>query len=109
MTLEHLMLTAHPEVVVFHFVDLRRQMILLELGETPLQTLKREVTEELGVMPTKVYRNSEFDGLYPPSGKCLRHYVVTEWQGDVPRETLDVGNKLEWVFVGHYANELLSL
>lgn len=62
------------------------------------QALKREVTEELGITPLQFAPlvSEEIVGLY---GNLLKPFVVTKWEGDIPKIGLDKEDSypLEWI------------
>lgn len=67
-------------------------------SESMEEALKREMMEELGVMPIKfeLLTQEEIPGLYD---NILRPFVVSEWQGEIPPAILDKEDTypLEWV------------
>lgn len=67
----------------------------IEDGEAISEALDREMTEELGCRPELGKRLSPIEskrfGIQP--------YVIWEWEGSVPKQTLDAGAYLAWVTV----------
>lgn len=58
------------------------------------KALKRELKEELNIQPTNyIYLDKEIFG---DSGVWLRCFIITEWQGQLPKCILDVGNPICW-------------
>ena len=70
-------------------------------------TLKREISEELGVTPTK-YLNLEYP-IIGETGAILCPFLITEWDGDIPEKIIDKGNTLEWVDYDLWEPELKSV
>jgi 8-oxo-dGTP pyrophosphatase MutT (NUDIX family) len=68
---------------------------------------KREVSEELGVTPTK-YLNLEYP-IIGETGAILCPFLITKWDGNIPNKVLDKGNSLEWVDLDSYESELESV
>lgn len=58
--------------------------------------LRREIQEELGVEVITFYPLKLSPTLYSPSGKLLIPYLITQWQGELPKVVLDKGNPLIW-------------
>lgn len=58
--------------------------------------LRREIQEELGVEVSSFYPLKLSQTLYSPTGKLLIPYVITQWQGELPKVVLDKGNPLIW-------------
>lgn len=62
------------------------------------EALKREILEELGVIPTmfKSLSNENIPGI---NNNLLRPFIVTAWTGEVPQKVLDKEDPhpLEWV------------
>ena len=55
-----------------------------EIDETPEQTLVREFTEEVGVVPRTFFRIASVDDPRPEAERSYLHhiYLVTEWDGE---------------------------
>ncbi len=60
--------------------------------------LKREIMEELGIIPTefKLLTNEDIPGL---NNNTLKPFIVTSWQGEIPENILDKKDPhpLEWM------------
>ncbi len=70
----------------------------IEDGETPFDTLKREMSEELGCAP--IHHCALRPVLRPVMGKSryrMQPFLVTKWDGDVPTESLDKTVPLQWI------------
>lgn len=70
----------------------------INISENLEQALKREMTEELGVTPTKfaLLTQEDITGLFD---NLLKPFVVSEWTGILPQISLDQEDPypLEWV------------
>lgn len=66
------------------------------------QALKREVMEELGVIPTKFELLTE-KGVLGLFNNALKPFVVTSWKGELPKVGLDQEDSypLEWITIDH--------
>lgn len=64
------------------------------------QALKREVMEELGVIPTKFELLTE-EGILGLFNNALKPFVVTSWIGELPKVGLDQEDSypLEWITI----------
>lgn len=68
-----------------------------ELGNIE-QALKREMLEELGLIPTEytpLTHQEEFLGF--GDSIQLKPFLITKWVGEIPKIVLDEGNPLVWV------------
>ncbi len=67
-------------------------------GENLEDALKREMAEELGIIPTdfKLLTDEDIPGLH---GNTLKPFIVTSWQGEIPKFILDKEDSfpLEWM------------
>lgn len=67
-------------------------------GENLEDALKREMMEELGIIPTdfKLLTDEDIPGLH---GNILKPFIVTSWQGEIPKFILDKEDSfpLEWM------------
>lgn len=119
-----------PQVVVFIFYNSERDEVLLEKrlptssfanleifpgGEIEPdelddieQALRREVREELGVEPTRISQITTTEDIFGETGKRLRPYLITEWEGQLPETVLDKGNRLLWARTEATANSELQ-
>lgn len=61
-----------------------------------IDTLIREVREELGITPRWFSELPQSDITFSPSGRILHPFAVTIWDGDVPKKVLDTGHPLFW-------------
>jgi len=64
----------------------------LEAGETPEDALRRELREELGIVPTAWMFHSTHEG----GGVRLHLYVVRRWRG-TPRLRGNEHSKIRWL------------
>ena len=71
------------------------------------RTLIREISEELGVLPTK-FLNLEYP-VIGETGAILCPFLITKWNGSIPDKVMDKGNSLKWVDLGSYESELESV
>lgn len=71
---------------------------IAESGENLEDALKREIMEELGITPIdfELLTDEDIPGLYE---NILKPFVVTSWQGEIPKFILDKEDPfpLEWV------------
>ena len=67
------------------------------------RTLIREISEELGVLPTK-FLNLEYP-VIGETGAILCPFLITKWNGSIPDKVMDKGNSLKWVDLGSYEPE----
>lgn len=69
------------------------------------QALKREVMEELGIVPTEFELLTEEDiiGIFDNN---LKPFVITKWQGEIPKIGLDQEDAypLEWIEIDKALN-----
>ncbi len=79
----------------------------IEKEEKLEAALKREMMEELGVVPIEFQLLTQ-EGILGINNNILRPYVVTSWQGETPAFILDKKDPypLEWVEI---SKALLSL
>ncbi len=120
-----------PQVVVFVFYDAKKDEVLLE--RRPLTSrfsnfeifpggeiepdeiddiehaLRREAREELGVEPTQFSQIATREDIFGETGKQLRPYLITGWEGQLPETVLDKGNRLLWVRIEAIATDLPSM
>ena len=68
----------------------------VEKWERIENTLKREVREELGIIPVdfKVLTKNFLSGI---NNNILMPFIITSWEGQVPDRVLDSNYPLEWV------------
>lgn len=59
--------------------------------------LKREAMEELGVNLIDFISIDGEEAIYGARGKLLRHFLITAWEGQIPKAVLDNGNPLTWL------------
>lgn len=76
----------------------------VEEFETEQQALKREVFEELGVIPlefTILPTDQQILGL---NKQIIVPFLIAKWQGNLPQKILDRGNPLEWMTIEELLN-----
>lgn len=71
-------------------------------------TVVRESAEEFGVVPKSFYFLNTGNDIVGETGKIIRAFVVTDWDGQIPQQSLDKGNRLEWVDLGDELNSELK-
>lgn len=64
------------------------------------KTLKREIFEELGVVPDS-HENLGVD-IIGMNGYILKPFLVTSWKGEIPKKVIDSGAVLKWVDVDDF-------
>lgn len=67
----------------------------LKEGEQIGEALYREVEEELGVKPVRIFTLS----LLGYNGFTIHPFVITKWEGEIPFSTLDASHRLEWRYL----------
>lgn len=76
-------------------------------GENLEDALKREMIEELGIVPVKfeLLTDEDIPGLHK---NILKPFVVTSWQGEIPKFILDKKDPfpLEWIEIDKALNVL---
>ncbi len=68
------------------------------------QALKREIVEELGIIPlefTPLPTEERINGL---NNQILIPYLINKWEGDFPTVILDKGNPLIWLTIDEVLN-----
>lgn len=70
----------------------------IDISENLEQALKREMMEELGVIPIEyeILTEEDIPGLH---NSILKPFIVTSWQGKIPNSILDKSDPhpLEWM------------
>ncbi|MBI4039992.1 NUDIX domain-containing protein [Candidatus Daviesbacteria bacterium] len=61
------------------------------------KAMRREVLEELGVIPTRFHPIPTTETIYGWTGAIINPFLITSWQGHIPKTVLDKGNPLLWV------------
>lgn len=67
----------------------------LDKDKNLIDTLKREIKEELNVDPVEIaHLNADYI-----SRKSLKvkPFIITRWKGQIPGQVLDQGNSLVWI------------
>ena len=59
-------------------------------------SLRRELAEELGVVPLDFARIPA-ENIYGETGKLLLPFHILKWEGQLPEVVLDKGNSLLWI------------
>lgn len=80
----------YPKAEIFpggHTDDVDRNII---------DTLIREVWEELGITPRWFSELPQSEITFSPSGRILHPFAVTIWDGDVPKKVLNTDHPLVW-------------
>lgn len=69
------------------------------------QALKREIMEELGIIPTEFELLTK-EGIIGIFDNSLRPFVITKWQGQIPKLILDKEDPypLEWIEIEEALN-----
>ena len=67
----------------------------IEPGESEPEALRRELDEELGIVPTQVQRLESISGAAPDPWR-LHLYVVTDWQGTPRNRAPEEHVELRW-------------
>ena len=70
--------------------------------------LRREVLEELGVTPIEISALLCPEDIYGETGKLLRPYLISTWDGTLSQTILDKGNPVSWVDLEIVANAPLE-
>lgn len=71
-----------------------------EPGESPIQTLERELQEEIGVMPVRVRALAEYQVADVDAGTAwLLVYLVTKWRGEPENCLPEEHDALAWLTV----------
>jgi 8-oxo-dGTP pyrophosphatase MutT (NUDIX family) len=105
------------QTVVFIFYDSKERSVLVEkrlpnselpnsilypggkINETDeeniVQTLKREIKEELGVVPLE-YHYLSGPKIISETNRRLKPFLITRWAGQIPDKILDKGNSVFW-------------
>lgn len=61
------------------------------------QALKRELMEELGIIPTEFIKLPDREKILGLKGQHLIPFLINKWEGNFPKTILDKGNPLEWI------------
>ncbi|MBI2086467.1 NUDIX hydrolase [Candidatus Daviesbacteria bacterium] len=72
--------------------------------ETIEQALKREVFEELGVIPLEFIVLPKEEQILGLNNQIIVPFLITKWQGELPEKILDSGNRLEWMIIEEVLN-----
>ncbi len=73
----------------------------VELGETPEDTLVRELQEELGITPRAFVKLHVLGDAQLPSNEHVCHvFAVTEWDGEPRNLQPEEHTEIRWVFLG---------
>ena len=88
----------------------------MELGETPSQTMLREVKEEIGITPTKyflfnVYGGEELHHTYPNGDEVYyvpSVYFCTEYDGQIDIDNKEV-KEFKWFHKNALPNNLIEV
>lgn len=67
-------------------------------------TLKREAKEELGIKPLNFVAISNNEEIFGLGGVKLKPFVITRWEGNLPRKIIDQGNPTTWVEIEEVLN-----
>ena len=77
----------------------------IEPGETPEQALRRELDEELGVLPSQLRRLGTLSGDGPASWR-LHLYVVSAWEGEPRNRQPQEHAQMCWCTLGQAQQRL---
>lgn len=72
--------------------------------ETIEQALKREVFEELGIIPLEFTILPKEEQILGLNNQIIVPFLITKWQGELPEKILDSGNRLEWMIIEEVLN-----
>lgn len=78
----------------------------IEINEikNPADACKREAMEELGIKLTEF---SYLEDIQGETGRLLKPFVITKWEGEIPEKILDKGNPLFWVKIDEFSKSPL--
>lgn len=66
----------------------------VEDGETLEEALRREMGEEMDLVPTRIISIPTSEILQSPSGKVLHAFLITEFEGTIPDRIKDTNNPI---------------
>lgn len=78
----------------------------IEMSEIncPKEACLREATEELGITLTEF---SYLGDILGETGRLLKPFIITKWDGKIPEKILDKGNPLFWVKIDEFSKSPL--